>query len=407
MAGLAVVINDAIRGGLEALTRAGNTAQKLARRARIVLLASQGQSDSEISRELDINRKTAALWRQRIAEPETQEQAAEPTAAGAVEPVQQETVTPSATKETKEKSVSQDAVERLRDRRPRSGRKRVVTPEMRQRIIDITLREKPAGRTHWTTRSLAKHLSISKMAVQRVWKAEKLRPHRMETFKFSKDKDFVKKLTEVVGIYKDPPPNSVVYCVDEKSGIQALDRTQPGLPWKKGKCGTHTHDYKRHGTTTLFAAYNVGTGQVLGECHTRHSNREFLCLLRRLNKQTAAGLNIHIILDNAGYHRHQNVKRWLKKHPRFQFHFIPTSSSWTNLVERWFGLLTEGCIRRGVFHSVEELKLTIYRYIETHNVAPQPFRWRASARKILEKIQRAAWALGFPLPWSLPPAPAT
>jgi len=407
MAGLAVVINDAIRGGLEALTRAGNTAQKLARRARIVLLASQGQSDSEISRELDINRKTAALWRQRIAEPETQEQAAEPTAAGAVEPVQQETVTPSATKETKEKSVSQDAVERLRDRRPRSGRKRVVTPEMRQRIIDITLREKPAGRTHWTTRSLAKHLSISKMAVQRVWKAEKLRPHRMETFKFSKDKDFVKKLTEVVGIYKDPPPNSVVYCVDEKSGIQALDRTQPGLPWKKGKCGTHTHDYKRHGTTTLFAAYNVGTGQVMGECHPRHSNREFLCLLRRLNKQTAAGLNIHIILDNAGYHRHQNVKRWLKKHPRFQFHFIPTSSSWTNLVERWFGLLTEGCIRRGVFHSVEELKLTIYRYIETHNVAPQPFRWRASARKILEKIQRAAWALGFPLPWSLPPAPAT
>ena len=221
MAGLAVVINDAIRGGLEALTRAGNTAQKLARRARIVLLASQGQSDSEISRELDINRKTAALWRQRIAEPETQEQAAEPTAAGAVEPVQQETVTPSATKETKEKSVSQDAVERLRDRRPRSGRKRVVTPEMRQRIIDITLREKPAGRTHWTTRSLAKHLSISKMAVQRVWKAEKLRPHRMETFKFSKDKDFVKKLTEVVGIYKDPPPNSVVVLIFAFLGYEA------------------------------------------------------------------------------------------------------------------------------------------------------------------------------------------
>lgn len=432
MARLAVVINDAIRGGLEALTRAGNTAQKLAQRARIVLLASQGQSDSEISRELSINRKTAALWRQRMAEPETQqqvagttataaggaaeqrmsgpepqEQAAEPTAPIAAQPVQQEATPPPATKEAKEKPASEAAAGVLRDRRPKSGPKRVVTPAVRQRVIDITLREKPAGRTHWTTRSLAKHVGISKMAVQRIWKNAKLRPHRMETFKFSKDKDFVKKLTEVVGIYKNPPPNSVVYCVDEKSGIQALERTQPGLPWKKGKCGTYTHDYKRHGTTTLFAAYNVATGQVTGECHPHHSNREFLHLLRRLNKETAAGLTVHIILDNAGYHRHKNVNRWLKSHKRFQFHFIPTSSSWTNLVERWFGLLTEESIRRGVFHSVDELKQTIYRYIEIHNVAPQPFRWRASVRTILQKIQRAAWAVGFPLPWSLPPALAT
>ena len=272
MAGVAVVINDAFRGGLEALTRAGNTAQKLVRRARIALLASQGWSDSEMSRELDINRKTAALWRQRMAEPETRKQVAEPAAPIAAEP---------------------------------------------------------------------------------------------------------------------------------------LERTQPGLPWKKGKCGTYTHDYKRHGTTTLFAAYNVATGQVIGECHPHHSNREFLRLLRRLDKETAAGLTVHIILDNAGYHRHKNVKRWLKSHKRFQFHFIPTSSSWTNLVERWFGLLTEESIRRGVFHGVEELKQTIYRYIEIHNVAPQPFRWRASVRTILEKIQRAAWAVGFPLPWSLPPELAT
>lgn len=403
---MAVVINDAIRGGLKALTRAGNTAQKLAQRARIVLLASEGQSDSEISRDLNINRKTAALWRKRVAEPETQEGAAEPTAPGAAEPVQQEPVTQPTTTQTKEKLIPNGAAERLRDRRPRSGRKRVVTPEMRQRIIHITLRVKPEGRTHWTTRSLAKHLSISKMAVQRVWKAEKLQPHRMETFKFSKDKDFVKKLTEVVGIYKDPPPNSVVYCVDEKSGIQALDRTQPGLPWKKGQCGTYTHDYKRCGTTTLFAAYNIASGQVIGECHPRHSNQEFLCLLRRLDRETDTGLSIHIILDNAGYHRHENVTRWLRKHPRFQFHFIPTSSSWTNLVERWFGLLTGECIRRGVFHSVEELKLSIYRYIETHNLAPQPFRWRATVPKILEKIKRAAWVAGVTLPWSVAPAPA-
>src|ERR1017187_9959987 len=329
---LAVLINDAMRGGLEALTRAGNTAQKLAQRARIVLLASQGHSDSEISRKLDIDRKTAALWRRRVAEPEARDQAAEPTA------------------------------------------ERDAAPGTQARVAQPGTTEKP----------------VSERAAERL-------------FKFSKDKHFVEKLTDVVGIYKDPPPNSVVYCVDEKSGIQALDRTQPGLPWKKGKCGTRTHDYKRHGTTTLFAAYNVGTGQVIGECHPRHSNQEFLCLLRRLDRETAPGLEIHILLDNASYHNHDNVKKWLGKHRRFQFHFIPTSSSWTNLVERWFGLLTQQCIRRGVFHSVEELKLTIYRYMETHNIAPKPFRWRASVQKILEKIQRAAWVAGITLPWSLPP----
>jgi DDE superfamily endonuclease/Homeodomain-like domain len=399
---LAVVINDVMRGGLEALTRAGNTAQKLAQRARIVLLASQGKSDSEISRELNIDRKTATLWRGRMAEP----QAADPTPQPSVEPVSEAgTLAPPAQTETKE-NPSARAAKRLRDRRPQSGRKRVVTPEMRERILHTTLRVKPEGRTHWTTRSLAQHLGISKMAVQRVWKAEKLQPHRMETFKFSKDKRFVEKLTEVVGIYKDPPPGSVVYCVDEKPGIQALDRTQPGLPWKKGKCGTRTHDYKRHGTTTLFAAYNVGTGQVIGECHPQHTHQEFLCLLRRLDRETAPGLDIHIILDNASYHSHDNVKKWLGKHRRFQFHFIPTSSSWTNLVERWFGLLTEQCIRRGVFHSVGDLQMTIYRYMQTYNLAPKPFRWRASVRKILEKIQRAAWIVGVTLPWSLPPAVA-
>jgi len=382
------VIVEAVRKGLEALVRAGNTAQKIARRARVALLVAEGFRNSEISGILGINRKTVALWRGRVAEP---------------------TQSPVAGSEGSDAAEEPDAAaaKSLRDRRSRSGLKRVLTAEMVERIVHTTLHEKPEGRTHWTTRSLAKHLGISKMAVQRVWKQQQLKPHRMETFKFSKDKRFVEKLKDVVGIYLQPPPNSVVYCVDEKSQIQALDRTQPGLPWKKGRCGTRTHDYKRHGTTTLFAAYNIATGKVIGECHPRHSNQEFLCFLRHLDRETPPGLQVHIILDNAGYHRHENVQRWLRRHQRFEFHFIPTSSSWTNLVERWFGLLTAQCVRRGVFHSVEELKLTIYRYVETHNLAPQPFQWRASVQEILEKIQRAAWMAGITLPWSLSPSLVT
>jgi transposase len=220
----------------------------------------------------------------------------------------------------------------------------------------------------------------------------------METFKFSKDKLFLEKLKDVVGVYLDPPPNAVVYCVDEKTGIQALDRTQPGLPWKKGKCGTRTHDYKRHGTTDLFAAYNVATGDLIGECHARHTNQEFLSLLRNLKSRNPTG-EVHIILDNGSNHRHENVQKWLKQNKRFHFHFVPTSSSWTNLVERWFGLLTSQCIRRGVFHSVQQLQVTIRQYIERHNDNPQPFQWRATVDQIVAKIQRAAWKAGVALAW--------
>jgi|SRR5208282_703639 len=429
MARLAVVISDAIRGGLEGLIRAGNTAQKVARRARIGLMASEGRSDSAISRELGINRKTVALWRQRMAESRPAEPAptepvpAQPVPAEpAIEPGIQEFVvaveTPpraiadavaelGSAPQPRPQSAARTAAQPLLDRRPKSGPKRVLTPEMVERLVHTTLQEKPPGRTHWTTRSLAKHLGISKMAVQRVWKKQNLQPHRMETFKFSKDKLFVEKLTDVVGTYMHPPANSVVYCVDEKSQIQALDRTQPGLPWKKGKCGTRTHDYKRHGTTTLFAAYQIATGEVIGECRNRHSNQEFLCFLRRLDRVTAAGLDVHVILDNAGYHSHPNVKRWLQRHPRFHFHFVPTSSSWSNLVERWFGLLTIQCVRRGVFHSVKELQVSIQQYIEAHNTAPQPFHWSATVDGILRKIQRAAWKAGITLPWSLPLALAS
>lgn len=365
------VFSGVVRKTLEALTRAGNTAQKIARRARIALLASDGNGNSEISRKLGINRKTAILWRHRASQ----------LSAGTPPP-------------------------ELADR-PRKGTPRTATPEMVERIVQTTLGEKPEGCTHWSTRTLAKHLRVSKMMVQRVWKSQQLKPHRTKRFKLSKDKRFLEKLKDVVGVYLNPPPNSVVYCVDEKSQIQALDRTQPGLPWKKGRCGTWTHDYKRHGTTTLFAAYNVADGKVIGECHPRHTNQEFLGFLRRLDRETPKGLQVHIIIDNASSHKHENVNRWLKRHRRFHFHFIPTSSSWTNLVERWFALLTDKCVRRGVFHSVNELELKIVSYLNAYNVNPQPFRWRATVDQIVEKIRRAAQAAGLVLPWMPQPVPNT
>jgi transposase len=406
MAGLGVVISAAAREGLEGLLRAGNAAQKIARRARIALLAGEGRSDADISREVGVNRKTAALWRLRIAEPGALELVVEPhpqkPAAEQNTPAEVKTETAAVQPPKAVPSITKSVAVQLRDRRPASGPKKVLTPEVVDRIVRTTLQEKPEGRTHWSTRSLGQHLGLSKMAVQRVWNQQKLQPHRLETFKFSKDKHFVEKLRNVVGIYLTPPPNSVVYCVDEKTGIQALDRTQPGLPWKKGKCGTRTHDYKRHGTTDLFAAYNVGTGEVLGECHPRHSNQEFLCFLRRLDRDTPRGLQVHIILDNASFHSHVNVQRWLKRHRRFHFHFVPTSSSWTNLVERWFGLLTSQCIRRGVFGSLPALQVSITRYMEVYNQAPRPFHWRASVDQILEKIRRAAWKAGVTLPWMSP-----
>ena len=219
------------------------------------------------------------------------------------------------------------------------------------RILDTTLHEKPRAATHWSTRTLAKHLGVSKMAIQRVWKAHGLQPHRLETFKLSRDKQFVEKLRDVVGLYLNPPEHALVLSVDEKSQIQALDRSQPGLPLKKGRAGTMTHDFKRHGTTTLFAAFNVLDGKVIGECLPRHRHQEFLKFLRKIDRETPPALELHLIVDNYSTHKHEQVKKWLAKHPRFHFHFIPTSSSWLNLVERWFRELTQKRIRRGVFRS--------------------------------------------------------
>jgi transposase len=268
------------------------------------------------------------------------------------------------------------------------GRKAQISPERIAEIVHATLHEKPPGETHWSCRSMAKAQGVSPATVQRIWSARNIQPHRVKTFKLSNDKRFEEKLVDVVGLYLNPPENAVVLSMDEKSQIQALDRTQPSLPMKKGRAGTMTHDYKRHGTTTLFAALNVLTGKVIGDCLPRHRHIEFLKFLRTIDREVPKGLQIHLILDNYSTHKHENVKKWLAKHPRFHLHFTPTSSSWMNLIERWFGKLTEKAIRRGVFRSVPELIAAIEAYLAANNENPEPFIWTATAEQILAKVQR-------------------
>ena len=235
---------------------------------------------------------------------------------------------------------------------------------------------------------MAKKQGVSKDTVRRIWQLHGLKPHQSRSFKISKDKQFVEKLTDIVGVYLNPPDRAVVLCVDEKSQIQALDRTQPGLPMKKGRCGTQTHDYVRHGTTTLFAALNVLDGKVVGECLPRHRHQEFLKFLRTLDEEFAADIDLHLILDNYGTHKHPKVKKWLVNHPRFKLHFTPTSASWTNLVERWFRELTEKAIRRGTFISVEDLQIAIENFMAVYNENAKPFIWTASVETIITKLQK-------------------
>lgn len=275
------------------------------------------------------------------------------------------------------------------------GKKTVDQETLRQKIIKKTTQKKPEGATHWSTRTMAQVMGTTHSFVNRVWQEAGLKPHLYKHFKVSNDPHFEEKLRDVVGLYLNPPEKAVVFCVDEKSSIQALDRSQPGLPIKKGRCGTMTHDYKRHGTSTLFAALNAATGAVIGACKTRHRHEEFLSFLHTINKQTASELDLHIIVDNYATHKHDNVKKWLKRHKRVQLHFIPTSSSWLNLVERFFGLLTDKALRRGVFTSVKELEATIHDCIAHHNGNPKPFVWTKSANKILEKVERARKALSL------------
>ena len=335
------------RRTLKAWTRARITPQRTVLRARICLRAAEGQSNNAIAKELQTSRPTVIQWRQRF-----------------------EAQGPS--------GLAEDA--------PHGPSARALAPDKVKAIVEATLHTTPQDATHWSTRTMGKAQGVSNATVARIWDAHGLQPHRVKRFKLSKDKRFVEKLTDVVGVYLNPPDKAVVLCVDEKSQIQALDRTQPGLPMKKGRCGTMTHDYERHGTTCLFAALNVLEGKVIGSCYPRHRNLEVLKFLRRIEREVPAGLAIHLILDNYGTHNHPNVKKWLSKHRRFHLHFTPTSSSWLNLVERFFAELTRKRLRRGVFKSVPDLIVAIEEYIQVTNENPKPFVWTKKAEAILEKV---------------------
>ena len=353
-AAAAIELSAEDRITLERWVGAHGTPQSLARRAQVILLAAQGHSNVSIARTVGLGRPTVIACRRRFCE---------------------------------------EGAEGLTLVRPGRGRKARISPEKVAEIVEATLHSKPEGETHWSCRSLAKAQGVSPATVQRIWDAHNLKPWRVETFKLSNDKRFLEKLTDVVGLYLNPPEKAIVLCVDEKSQIQALDRTQPSLPMKPGRAGTMTHDYKRNGTTTLFAALSMLDGQVIGQCLPRHRHQEFLKFLRTLDREFPAELDLHLILDNYGTHTHDTVTAWLAKHPRFHLHFIPTSSSWLNLIERWFRELTDKAIRRGVFHSVPDLIAAIERYLAAYNHDPTPFVWTAEVDKIAEKIGRARAAL--------------
>jgi transposase len=276
---------------------------------------------------------------------------------------------------------------------PGRGRKPTFGPEKIQSIVDATLQTKPKGMTQWSCRLLAADQGVSKSTINNIWQSHHLKPHRVKTFKLSRDVKFLEKLTDVVGLYLNPPQQAMVLCVDEKSQIQALDRTQPGLPMKKGRCGTMTHDYKRNGTTTLFAALEPLQGRVVGQCYERHRHQEFLKFLKRLDQEFPGTIPLHLVLDNYGTHKHPRVRSWLNRHPRFVPHFVPTSSSWLNLVERWFGELTSKRIRRGVFVSVDDLKKAIDEFMTAWNEHPKPFVWTATVESIVEKLSRCRQTL--------------
>ena len=321
--------------------------QRVVERANIVLCSAEGRSGSAICREVGVSRLTVTQWLDRYE-------------AG--------------------------GVEELLEDRPRSGRPRKITPDDEAEIVRKTLEEKPADATHWSCRLMAKEVGVHPTTISRIWRAHGLQPHRIEYFKLSTDPHFVEKLRDVVGLYVDPPERAVVFAFDEKSQIQALDRTQPGLPLKKGRAGTMTHDYKRHGTTTLFAALDVATGEVVHECLPRHRHQEFLRFLRKIERSVASELDIHVILDNYATHKHPAVRAWLDKHPRVHFHFIPTSSSWLNLVERFFSELTTRQLKRLAVTSVDQLIEAINHYIDRRNDNPIPFVWTASAQSIIAML---------------------
>src|SRR5271156_1126502 len=345
-AALAVTLET--RRELERIVRSGKTEQRVALRARIVLGAAYGKSNNALARELGTSRPTVLDWRQRFAD---------------------------------------GGIKALYDDRPR-GRSFEPLARAKEAEIIVKTQTAPEQATQWSCSSMAKACGLSTASVQRVWQANGLKPHLLRTFKLSNDPDFIKKLEDVIGLYMNPPEHALVLCIDEKSQIQALDRTQPGLPMKKGRAGTMTHDYKRNGTTTLFAALDVLKGEVIGQCLPRHRHQEFLKFLALVDKTVPSHFDLHCIVDNYATHKKQEVKDWLAKPPRFHFHFVPTSSSWLNLVERWFRDITVDRIRRNAFTSVTQLQAAIYEYIAHNNENPQPFVWTKSADDIITKVNR-------------------
>ncbi len=345
-----IILSSEQRGQLQAFARSRSLPLRVVQRAQIVLLAADGKQDLEIAETMNITRQKAGRWRKRFVRLGVP-------------------------------GIQKDA--------PRPGRTKKVSAAKTQTIIRKTTQEKPDNATHWSTRTMSRAVGLSPSTIGRIWKTHGLKPHRIKTFKLSNDKHFVEKLNDIVGLYLSPPEHAIVLSCDEKSQIQALDRTQPGLPLKKGRCGTMTHDYKRNGTTTLFAALNILNGKVIGTCMQRHRHQEWLKFLRLIDQSTPSDKHIHLIADNYSTHKHPKVKAWLARHRRFTVHFTPTSASWLNMVERFFRDLTDKRIRRDAFPNVKTLVAAIEDYIAKHNDEPKPFIWTAQASDILEKVTRA------------------
>jgi len=345
-----IALDPEQKAALERCARARSLAVRVVERARIVLLAAAGKQDKEIAAELDITAHKVARWRNRFLD---------------------------------------SGIPGLEKDAPRPGRTPRISAAQVKRVVHKTTQEKPANATHWSTRTMAAAVGLSEATVRRIWHKHGLKPHLMETFKVSTDPHFAEKLEAIVGLYLNPPEHALVLCCDEKSQIQALDRTQPGLPLKRGRAGTMTHDYKRNGTATLFAALNTLDGKVIGLCQERHRHQEWIRFLRLVDDATPAHKQLHLIVDNYATHKHPTVQRWLKRHPRFHIHFTPTSASWLNMVERFFRDLTANRLRRGVFRDVMDLVNTIDDYVHGHNQNPKPFIWTTSANDILEKVKRA------------------
>ena len=341
---------------LESLARSGTTPQRLARKCEVILLSAQGLANNAIAKQIGLSRPTVIATRA---------------------------------------AFQRAGVDALRRGKKRKRSRPVLTADLQQKILDTTLKTRPPDATHWSVRTLAKHLRVSKTMVHGVWQRHDLQPHRVERFKLSNDPKFEEKVRDVVGLYLNPPDRALVLCVDEKSQIQALDRTAPILPLRPGLPERQTHDYKRHGTTTLFAAFNILNGKVIGSCQPRHRAKEFIKFLNHLEREIPPDQDVHLIMDNYCTHKSAAVQRWLKpkKRRRFHFHFTPTSSSWLNQVERLFGLITDKMIRRGTFLAVDELEQAIYRWLAHWNTTAQPFVWKATADVILDKVRRCKEAI--------------